>query len=309
MRLGRRRFLAYAGAVCLAGCGSASVRRKEPSLTWGGPGRRNGEFIKPRAIGEREGEVFVIDMTGRIQVFSEDGRFLRLWSVPESENGTPTSLAFDGEGNLVVPDTHYHRMLRYSRRGELLEQWGSFGAGPDQFVYPTDAAVDADGTIYISEYGEGAERIHVVDAHGRFVRQWGAFGEAPGEFNRSMAIEGGSDASLFVCDTGNNRVQRFDASGKLLGVIGGPGTEPGRLKAPFGLALTPDGALLVCEYGTCRISRFAPDGTFVTTLGEPGREPGQFNDPRGIAVAGSGNFFVADTGNHRIQRFPVGDVA
>jgi len=308
VKLGRRGFLIGAAGVCLAQCSPSFRRARARALTWGGPGRRNGQFIKPRAIGVYEGETYVIDTTGRIQVFSEDGAFVRLWSVPESENGTPTSVAFDREGRVLVPDTHYHRMLRYTRQGELIDQWGEFGSGPQQFVYPTDVTASADGTLYISEYGTDAERIHVTDAQGRFLRQWGTFGESPGQFNRAMAIEMGADGSLYVVDTGNNRVQRFDTQGNLLGVIGRPGVEPGCLKAPFGLAIAADGAVFICEYGTCRISQFSSDGAFIATLGAPGREVGQFNDPRGVAVSASGNILVADTGNHRIQRFGMGDL-
>jgi hypothetical protein len=111
-----------------------------PVHVWGKAGRRNGEFVKPRAINVHQGEVYVVDTTGRIQVFDEDGTYVRQWSVPESKNGTPTSVSFDRQGRVYLPDTHYSRILLYTPQGELLDKWGAYGTGVDQFVYPTGVA-------------------------------------------------------------------------------------------------------------------------------------------------------------------------
>ncbi len=319
MKIGRRHFLALASALPLARCGGSGNRLRAHMMAWGGPGRRNGSFLKPRAVGVDKGEVFIVDATGRVQVFTEDGEYLRQWNVPSSDNGTPTCVAFDKQHQVFLPDTHYHRILRYTREGELLEDWGAYGSGGDEFVYPTGVVEGADGTLYISEYGEEAERLHLFaaasepDGERKFLTQWGTFGEEAGQFNRPMAIDMGLDGSLYVADTGNNRVQRFAPDGTPLGVIGELGCAPGQLKDPFDLAVAPDGSVFVCEYGNHRISRFTADGEFMSLLGEPGRDLGHFYEPRGIAVSsipsGQGKsdpdayrLFVADTGNHRIQR-------
>ena len=91
--------------MVLPRCGAPSAFRGlgVPIRAWGKAGRRNGEFVKPRAISVSQSEVYVVDTTGRVQVFTEDGEYVRQWSVPESTNGTPTSIAFDREGR----DTKY----------------------------------------------------------------------------------------------------------------------------------------------------------------------------------------------------------
>jgi DNA-binding beta-propeller fold protein YncE len=276
---------------------------------WGQPGLRDGNLKKPRAIGVHGDEVYVVDKTGRIQVFSLDGQFRRKWSTPAYENGTPTSVAFATDGNVLVPDTHYSWILKYTPDGQLLDQWGSYGTGPDQFIYPTDLAQDTDGAYYISEYGINAERIHVFDAEKRFLRQWGALGDAPGQLNRAMAIALGRDGLLYVADTANHRVQCFDTDGRLVRVIGEAGTAPGQLKFPYDVAIAPDASLLAAEYGNHRVSRFRTTGEFVGCLGGPGRALGQFNGPRGVTVSSDGMVFVADMDNDRIQQFPMEDIA
>lgn len=306
--LSRRNFFTAAGLGLLSACGPASSGNPRVQ-TWGRQGRRFGEFLRPRAVAVKGGEVYVIDTTGRLQIFGDDGVYRRGWNIPEPDNGTPTAVAFHDDGRVIIPDTHNSRILEYSTEGELLHQWGSFGTGPDQFIYPTGLAFGSDGAYFISEYGVGAERIHVFDASRTFLREWGGHGEAAGQFNRAMAIGVNRAGEVVVADTANHRVQCFTPEGQLLRTIGAPGTEAGQLKFPHDLAVGPDDSIYVAEYGAHRISRFSASGEFMQTFGAAGREPGSFNAPRGVAVSESGRVYVADTDNHRIQAFDPEDLA
>lgn len=136
----------------VAACGRSAAPKGAAILTWGQPGQRDGDFEKPRAVGVRANELYVIDTTGRVQVFRLDGTFVRKWALPAYENGTPTSVAFAIDGNVLIPDTHYSRILKYTPEGELIEQWGTYGTGPEEFIYPTDILQTSDGAYYISEY-------------------------------------------------------------------------------------------------------------------------------------------------------------
>lgn len=300
----RRAFLATVCAAWVAGC-SGGTGSRAPALAWGGPGRRPGEFVHPRAINVNGGEVFVVDKAGRVQVFDYAGKYLRHWGMPAWENGTPTCVAFSADGSVYVPDTHYSVVRRYDREGVEQERWGSYGHEDDQFIYPTGLVETADGRTYVSEYGVEAEQVKVFDSARKFVKKWGGFGTEPGQFNRAMAIDLDNQNRLYVCDTGNNRVQQFDLEGNLLAVIGEPGIAPGQLKDPFDSCVTPSGRLFVCEFGTNRISVF-DEGGLVRTVGSSGRAPGGFHAPRGVAVDWErGYLFVADTDNHRVQRLTL----
>jgi DNA-binding beta-propeller fold protein YncE len=301
MQLSRRQLLAIAGMGLLCGC-SGSVGNAS-ATGWGKQGRRFGEFLRPRAIGVHNGEVYVIDTTGRMQVFDEQGVFIRSWTIPETENGTPTDIVFHEDGRVLVPDTHNSRVLEFTMDGALLTQWGSFGTATDQFIYPTGLSLGASGEFFLSEYGTGAERVHVFDSERRFLRQWGSHGEATGEFNRAMAIGCNQRGEVLVADTANHRVQVFDADGSWLRTIGEPGTAPGQLKYPHDMAIGPDDTIYLAEYGAHRISRFHSDGAFIETFGSAGRGPEQLNAPRGVAVSPENRIYVADTDNHRIQIF------
>ena len=71
-----------------------------PDLVWGRRGMSEGRFLKPRAITiDDEDRLYIVDTTGRIQVFDTDGNFIRFWSTPETANGRPTGLAIQASRN------------------------------------------------------------------------------------------------------------------------------------------------------------------------------------------------------------------
>jgi hypothetical protein len=297
--LTRRRFL-IASAAGIAACASPGPSAGDV-LVFGKQGVRDGDFLHPRAIGVHGGRVHVIDKSGRLQRFTEDGAFIDAWRIPKIDNGTPTDIGF-ANGLILVPDTHNNRILEYADGGERVRTWGERGEEPGAFVYPTGITTGPEGLLYVSEYGDRAERIQVFDANGNYRFHWGRAGQGPGEFNRAMAILADSRGRIVVADMGNHRVQIFNAEGTHLVSFGDAIDPP--LAFPFDIALGPGESILTIDYGTHRLSRFDAEGRLLSTFGSPGRTPGQFNSPRGVAATADW-IFVADTENHRVQRIPV----
>lgn len=282
--------------ILLLGCGRASAAPAPDIRIIGGPGSGDGLFATPRAAAwDPKGSLYVVDKTGRIQKFDVNGAFVRGWRMPEVEKGRPTGLAIDPQGRLVVADTHYHRIVRYSPDGELLGTFGSEGTDPGQFIYPVGLAIAGDGTIYVSEYGADNDRIQVFTAEGKLLRSWGTYGDEAGQFKRPQSIALAGDR-LFVADAANHRVQVFSLDGKPLGAWGD-------LRYPYGVSIDGEGNVLVAEYGRHRISKFRPDGAPCGTAGRPGSAPGELNVPWSAVAAGD-RVFVVDSGNHRVQVWP-----
>src|SRR5262249_1592400 len=102
----------------LAGCGSA---HGELQQVWGKKGLYPGDFVRPRAIAtdNRPGHerFYVVDFAGRIQVFDQEGKYLAGWRTPTIANGRPAGLGVSKDGDLLVADSHYHRILVYSTQG------------------------------------------------------------------------------------------------------------------------------------------------------------------------------------------------
>lgn len=292
--------------LALLGCDSPPEARP-PELIWSRKGLDDGQFSKPRAIAiDKDDRLYIVDMTARIQVFDRDGNFLRKWQTPTCENGRPSGLAFDRQGNLRVADTHYFRILCYTPQGEMLEQrnfGGTCGFGPGEFHFVTDYAEDAAGNFYISEYGEN-DRIQKFGPDGKFLLEWGGHGSEPGQFLRPQKMDLDEKGNVWVADAANHRVQVFDtSSGKaeLVKIWGKQGSAVGELNYPYDILL--DGEFVyLCEFGNHRVQKFTRDGEPVAWWGRNGRKPGELDQPWGIVKDSQGRIHVLDSYNHRVQR-------
>lgn len=294
--------LALAG-VALAGCDRLG-EGDQPEQVWGRRGLSDGRFQKPRAVAYDSGDrLYIVDMTARIQVFDPAGRFLRSWRTPESHNGRPTGLAIDRDGNLLVADTHYFRVLCYTPEGELL--WtlgGTNGQGPGEFGFVTDVAQDAQGNYYVGEYG-AYDRIQKFSPQREFLDAWGSHGAELGQFARPQSLVFDAAGRLWVADACNHRVQIFDPQGRLLDHWGAHGAGVGQLSYPYDLTFDAEGNVAICEYGNHRVQKFTPQGQSLAVWGRSGRGPGELYNPWGLIADRAGRLHVLDSNNHRVQTF------
>lgn len=270
----------------------------------GSRGREPGQFFRPRAVTvDATGDLFVVDRSGWVQRLSADGAPEERWRLPAWDNGTPTGIQLDDEGNVWLADTHCGRILVYSRDGELLRMFGEAGDAPGQMIFPTDVALDGRGFVYVTEYGVRV-RILKFTVAGEFVEEWSPIDEETGEqlLMRPMAVVWDeANNNLLVADSCHHRLIRFSTAGEVLQIIGHEGTEPGEFRYPYDVALTPNGEILVCEYGNARVQRLASDGSPLAVWGSEGRRPGELWCPWGVTMRSDGATVVADTENHRLQ--------
>ena len=311
--MGLSRAIAVVLLLGLAGLGLASCSAGEASTSSdlqpriiGFRGSSTGRFSSPRGIDlTADGRLAVVDRTGRIQIFSPEGEVITEWMIPEYDNGTPTGLIFDEsdpeQTTLLIADTHYSRILRYSLDGELIGQFGEYGDEPGLMIYPTDIAVDGEGTLYITEYGGTNDRVMKFDREGNFIKEWGTLGSEPGAFQRPLGLVWDGKDRIIVADTCTHRLEVFTTEGELLEVWGELGSEPGQFNYPYDLTLGDDGLIYVAEYGNNRLQALNLKGESVALYGGPGTAPGQFHTPWGIAMGPGGSLYVADTNNHRLQ--------
>ncbi|MCL5279338.1 MAG: SMP-30/gluconolactonase/LRE family protein [Planctomycetes bacterium] len=290
-------------AIAVSGCGR-KVGASEPKVieTFGKTGAGPGEFLYPRAIAlDGNSAVLVVDKTGRIQRFSQEGQSLSTIQMPLIEAGKPTGMSLHKDGRLFVADTHYSRVVIFSHEGQQIGEFGKYGQEGGCFIYPTDVAFAPDGRIFVSEYG-GNDRISVFTAEGDFLFSFGSPGTAEGQLARPAALcmdEG--RGCLYVADACNHRIGVYDLNGHLLRYIGSAGLGPGELRYPYGLSLLDDGTIVVCEYGNNRLQLFSPEGKSLAIYGRAGRRLGQLAYPWAVAVDAHRRAFVVDAGNNRIQ--------
>ncbi len=197
--------------------------------------------------------------------------------------------------------------------------FGEEGSGAGQFDVASGVAVEQEsGDVYIAD--QNNQRVDKFDGAGNFLLAWGwgvadgktavaqtcstscfagLGGEGAGQFAphsaQGIAVDSNPlTPSIYVIDSGNNRVEKFDTAGNFLLMLGREVNEtavntPGATEEERDICTAVSGD--VCKTGV------------------PGSGPGQFERLNGhsIAVDEAGHVFVGD--ENRVQEFsPTGVV-
>lgn len=303
---------ACVGTALLAGCSPEAVRKEAPVQSRffsrvqviGSRGTGPGQFNKPRSVAvDRADNLYVVDMTGRVQKFSPTGQFLLAWQMPQTDKGKPKGMDCDNAGNMVVVEPHYSRVNYFAADGKLISQWGENGTNAGQLAFPRAVAVNSRGEIYVSEYGP-VERVQRFAPDGRgLLGAFGQPGEGAGEFNRAEGLGVDGADRVYVADSCNHRIQIFSREGTFLRAHGRAGEGRGEFSYPYDVRVDAAGLQFVCEYGNSRVQIIDAADQPLEILGGPGAAPGQFSNPWSLALDSRGNLYVADAGNHRVQKF------
>ena len=182
---------------------------------------------------------------------------------------------------------------------EYLGEFGQYGDGDGEFIWPISIALDQEENVYVAD--QWLNRISIFDKEGQFLAKWGAAGTADGQLNQPAGIAFDANYNLLVVDSLNCRVQRFTRSGEFLSKWGYEGIAPGQFKLPWGIEIDHRGDVYVADWRNDRIQKFTNDGEFLAEFGQPGNGVGEFHRPTGVAVDKDGDIFVADWGNHRVE--------
>ena len=149
----------------------------------------------------------------------------------------PKGVAVDDEGNVIVVDSCNNRVRKIAPDGTVstLSVSGSRGFvdGPGavaQFDYPTGVAVDCDGGIIVTDYGNHRVRKIAPD---------GTVSTLAGSGRAGLADGPGADAQIFFPEG----VSVDDEGNVIL-------TDYGVGKKPV-CKITPDGSVSTCFVGSC----------------------------------------------------------
>ncbi|KPJ72027.1 MAG: hypothetical protein AMS14_08655 [Planctomycetes bacterium DG_20] len=318
-------------AVVGAGCGPEGPETLEPPVVWGGFGADAGRFDRPRAIAcAPDGSVYVADLAdrasvrghekdlfvsprprepvfdGRIQKFDPAGKLVQEWRLAPFDAGKPAGLAVAPNGDLLVGETHHHRVSRYSPQGQLLLRWGAYGREAGQFLLIRDLTCDPKGNAYVVDYGY-IEAVGLVSRLQRFtpdghITTIGKPGSAPGELDRPEGVALDAEGNIYVCESGNHRVQVFSPAGEFLRAWGGHGEQPGQFNKPYDIDVSADGYVYVADRDNHRVQVFTGDGKLVAVWGSLGTSRRHLASPWGVAVDRTGACFICDTGNQRVVK-------
>jgi DNA-binding beta-propeller fold protein YncE len=211
--------------------------------SWG-----KGLFSNPHGIRiDRNGHVWATD-TGYhlVMEFTKEGKLLRTLGIKGKAGDTPdtfnrpTDVAFLPNGDFFVTDGYGNsRVVKFSRDGKYLLEWGKRGTGPGEFDLPHAAVIDSRRNVYVSDRENN--RIQIFDSNGKFLRQWTHLGATQGMDINSKdelwIVTHRNNAENISYDTLAGRIMRIDiATGKILGAMESPG---------HWLALAPTGEIFI----------------------------------------------------------------
>ncbi|MGE0882327.1 MAG: hypothetical protein AB7P14_02175 [Blastocatellales bacterium] len=214
---------------------------------------------------------FSESMTGRIfriAAGSYENNSPSQVSVVAENLATPSAIAIDGEGKLIVANTGAHTIVRVDLKTKTV----SVVAGQ------SGVSGDADGSA------------------------------AEARFNAPVGIAVGEDGTIFVADTYNDRIRMISNTGQVRTLAGGrePGFADGagseaRFDTPCGIAVTDEGSLLVADTGNRSIRRVALNGQVKTLDGISKADnsdslllPVEIGEPIAIAIRDDNSFYLAD---------------
>jgi DNA-binding beta-propeller fold protein YncE len=178
---------------------------------------------------------------------------------------SPTGIAVDGTGNVLVADTNNSRIEKFSATGTFLGILGTKGTGRGQLRNPIGIAVDRMGNIYVADASN--HYVQKMAPDGTVVAEWK--GPEPGFYGpRRIAI--GPDDSIYVVDQGHNRIAKFSADGEVLATWGRKGNGDGQFNDPTSVAVDPTtNNVYVADPINKRVQVFDSTGRFVTKWSVP----------------------------------------
>jgi sugar lactone lactonase YvrE len=169
-------------------------------------------FAWPHGIRvDRDGNIWVADGRGgngggqQVSKFKPDGTLLLalgeagVAGSDTSHFNGPTDVAIAPNGDLFVSDGHEdasnNRVLKFTRDGKFVKQWGGTGSNPGEFLVPHQLAFDSQGRLFVADRDNN--RLQIFDQDGRFIAEWTQFGRPSGLYIAA-------DDTLYVSDNQSN---------------------------------------------------------------------------------------------------------
>ena len=233
----------------------------------------------------------------------ETYRFERLWpTLQQPWFMDATDFAFDASGIVYVLDATAKQVLKFSRDGHFLSQWGEAGLLAGQFEWPCGIALDQAGFVYVADSQRG--RVLKFTKDGEFVIEWGSEATGNPEFLTPFAVDATPSSTVYVLETGREAIHKFTSEGAYLTSFPiNPMTDA--------LAVDADGSLYVGDNSPGQMGQSAHILKLDSDGGLLAEWPlGLFNENMvgisDITVDEAGRVFIADLNTLHIHRIEEG---
>lgn len=224
-------------------------------------------FIMPHGLTvDNRNNVWVTDVAlHQVFKFNNEGKLLMKLGeakIPGNDSmhfNLPTDVAVANDGSFYVSDGYGNsRVVKFSKEGKYLFDWGKNGTGPGEFNTPHGIDLDLQGNVYIADRENN--RIQKFDAHGKFLKEW--------KNDRAVQLYSLSidktDNNLFALDyliTGDTLIKgsdiiQFDSSLNFLTRFGRTGSYTGPVCRYHDIAIDNKSSIYVGDISGNRIQKF-----------------------------------------------------
>ena len=213
-----------------------------------------------------------------------------------SQLNTPKGVCVSEKGHIFVAEKGNNRVQVFSPNGNHLYMFGE-KSGNNAMIEPHGVWVTK-SSVYIT-----LPKIHTVQMHtlqGWFIKKKSKEGKEKGKFIFPLGITGDNlRGNLYICDTGNNRIQIFDMSLNFIKVM----KTVTQLYRPSDIKVIDTGNLVIVLDRSPRcIHVFKPSGESIKDIIEVHSFPKLIN-PLHLAVDTQGNILLSDYSSNCIHVF------
>ena len=136
-------------------------------------------FVMPHGITvDEENNVWVTDVAlNEVFKFNHNGKLLLKLGVAKivgndsTHFNLPADVAVAHDGSSYVSDGYGNsRIVKFSKEGKYLFEWGKKGTGHSEFNIPHSISLDSHGNVFIADRENN--RIQKFDMNGNFLKEW-----------------------------------------------------------------------------------------------------------------------------------------
>ena len=249
------------------------------------------------AVGDN-GHVYVA-VTGChcISVFDKNGSSLpnigsnRSYGFGDGQFYSPMGIAVKGD-IMYIADQSNHRVQKLTTSGKFITKLGTGtqGSGNGQLINPRGIALDKNGRVFVSEFGNA--RVSVFSADGTFSHHIRGDSSNNSTLSNPWGLAFDNDGNLHVADYSVNLIKVFTPEGMFI-------TQYGKdiIQYPSGITIDDEGYTFIGEYDACRLSVLNAQHQRVRTVSS------SFYYATGVCLDQDGFVYACDHSNNQVLKF------
>ena len=243
-----------------------------------------GMFVFPHGLHvDRQGNIWVSDAASskdgskgqQVIKLSPEGKVLmRLGTAGVAGGGPkhfnePSDVLTAPNGDIFVADGHsgqnpntpagyVTRIVKFSKDGTFIKEWGKLGTGPGEFRNAHALGMDSRGRLFVCDRGNA--RVQIFDREGKFLAEWKQFGRPSGLYldknDKLYVIDADSTAANHPGWKKGIRIGNA-RDGKVVEFVPGHQTESPDGAAGEGIVADPAGNLYAAENTLRGVTKYA----------------------------------------------------